>query len=218
MSRSAAIVALVACLAAGVRSAGADTIYASYSPYIPGSGAWTGALDAIGVVKNAAGETLHTDRQIASQFVVGSAATVTSYTLILDIFNYTYGLNGLVSLWSGTSEPTTLVEGAIPFVVSTVYPSPATIGSVARPMLEPGITYWLMVQAANGEVDHFSWGVSPTVTGQRLTRDRGEAWHWAGTQSAFQIEGTIAPVPEPATLLLFCTGVVVLVREVRHRR
>jgi hypothetical protein len=212
---TAVVLVVFATLAAG--RAAADPIYSTYSPFVPGPGAWAGALDAIGIVEDAYGAVLHTDRQVASSFVVSAPWTVSSYSLVVDIFNYEYGLNGRLSLWSGDLEPTALVEAPIDFVAPTIYPAPLTIASVAHPLLDPGVTYWLLVQAADGDGDRFSWGVSSLSTGHRLARADGGDWATAGTPSAFEIEGTSTPVPEPATMLLVGAGLIVLGR-VRRRR
>ncbi len=211
MKQRFAIVVLVAWASLAAVPTSADTIWSSYVPFTPGPDAWTGPLDAIGIVTGADGTVIVTDRQVASPFTVASSWTVDSYTPVLDVFSLEYGLNGRLSLWSGDTSPTTLVESGIAFAVptSTYYPQAVTIASVGRPVLEPGVTYWLMIQAA-GPADGFSWGIaaSPFATGQRLARADGGDWAPAGTQSAFAVDGTASAVPEPATLLIVGTGLI----------
>lgn len=207
-----AIVALMLLMAGSAVSA--TVLYSTFGPGDSFDGhrlQYVGWGDAVGAGFE--------NRQVANRFTVGLGAEVTSYRVAVSHFSVGDPGQGLLSLWSGSTAPTTLVEPDIGFDIGRGNALIATIDSLLHPVLMPGETYWLVL-AAPESPELFRWyqsdqPISPDWDLQ--FRDDVHGWTSAGTMaSAFDINGAGASAPEPATALL--VGAALLVAGLARRR
>jgi hypothetical protein len=127
----------------------------------------------------------------ADPFTVSSPSVVTRYRVAVQ--RSSGGNTALLSLWSGSSMPTIQLETDLPIgPIGTV--SILNAPSVSRPLLVPGVTYWISLRASNPLLDFFGWQWSlPNSTLIRFTRLTGGAWQFGGATvgDAFEIQGTL---------------------------
>jgi hypothetical protein len=193
---------LVAVLGLGIASGSAATIYSTLGATITGGdGHFT---DPAGL-------------WVANYFDVSAETTVDQYRVAVVAFGDTN--TGVLSLWSGAAEPTTLVEPGIPFSIPQSPPTGegwevVTVPSVTNPSLAPGETYWVVLYGNGGDTSFNWWYVSQSGT-QRLGATGGASWYYKGNvPNGFEVQGTV--VPEPATLWVLALGGLALIR--RRRR
>jgi len=103
--------------------------------------------------------------------------------------------------------------------------SVVVFNSALNPVLTAGTSYWLVAAALDSttivEWDFNSTGDTASGGNAAFNTSGSLTGPWlsaALTRSAFEIDGTpIAPVPEPATLLLFGSGLIALGARDRRR-
>ena len=90
--------------------------------------------------------------------------------------------------------------------------------SILHPTLNANTLYWLVADVPDASSLSAAWNVNSIgENGPTSYRVNDGTWSaaFSNTQSAFEIDGT--PVPEPATLMLFGSGLLGIVHR-RHRR
>lgn len=172
--------------------ASAGVIYGTFGP---GDTFFTGEADLVG-----GGSAIQNEgREWADPFTVSNQWTVTQYRVAAR--SASGGNSGLLSLWSGTSVPTTLLEANVPFGPMTDTPGIFTIPSRLNPQLAPGETYWVSLSAVDPLGDFYGWQwtsfFDPNLV--RYTRLTGGSWEVGGATvgDAFDVQGN--QVPEPST-------------------
>jgi len=199
-------------------TASADTIYSTFGP---GDSYDGHRLQYIGDGAPLGESFLN--RQVTNPFTVSSDAELIGYRVAVSHFALTGQGQGMLSLWSGDTEPTTPLESEILFDTGVGTAMIASVSSLLHPLLTPGNTYWLVLGAPQGEL--FRWYDSEMTipAGSRpLYRDDSLAgWNSAGTlANAFAVDGRTSEIPEPSTWLLLASGLVftTLTRSMRKLR
>jgi hypothetical protein len=154
-----------------------------------------------------------TSNYLGAPFSPSSTVDLTSLT-----GNWAAGLNSVfpltttspitISIWSGSSsDPNTELESWALTVneLATDY----TLSSTTNPELVAGDTYWVVADYTDG-VDNnnfLGWGVNTAATTLGLWQSDTSATSLGlvSSQPALEVQGALAAVPEPSTLLL--TGV-----------
>jgi len=91
------------------------------------------------------------------------------------------------------------------------------------PILDPGATYWLSLDATvDSSVTWNNNGQGLDAEYATNIADPGDPFDWqlsgrSFEEGAFEIDANIAPVPEPATTVLFASGLAVCVLSYRRR-
>lgn len=143
----------------------------------------------------------------ADPFTVSWNTQVTGYRVAMNQIGT--GTTVLLSLWSGPTEPTTLIENNISIgPVTSLNTSIFSASSPTNPHLAPGTTYWLVATVPNPATDIFRWAWSDQSGFSRMSIINGGSWSaLAPPGDAFEILGT---VPEPTTGLLCGLGLLLL--------
>lgn len=136
----------------------------------------------------------------ADPFQVAAAAHVSAYRVA--VRGGTANASFVLSLWSGSTEPTTLLEGNIVSSVLDGTQQILTLNSPTLPALDPSLTYWLVMEASDPVADTLYWYRNDFPGSFRKRALTGFAWG-IGFQGSdvFEIQGT-ADTPEPAAGLL----------------
>jgi hypothetical protein len=187
-----------------VFSVGHATADSLYSTFGPGDG-FTGTL-VQWIGDGAIAGTSFIDRQVANSFAVALEAEVIDYRVAVSRFTGTPSGLGILTLWSGDSVPTDIVESGITFDTGNGTARIAVIASVLQPVLHPGVTYWLSLSAPTDEL--LRWYLSPNPGSSRLEwRDSTRDWSSpVDFANAFEIRGNLSSVPEPASIVLVGAG------------
>lgn len=144
-----------------------------------------------------------TDRGAA--FVISSDATFTSLRVAVSL---TSGTNSVtVALRNNSAgSPGSVIES---FTLTSLTSSSAiyTLTSVTNPTLSGGTTYWVTI-FPGGSNTSAPWYVNNQgIIGLASSFDGGTTWsNQAGAKPTLEINGTLAPVPEPSTSMLFLGG------------
>jgi hypothetical protein len=180
----------------------------------------------------------HISQAVAEQFVAGGNFNVTDAQLPLELQNVAQG--GL----SGTTPPSVFLEtnsGGLPGAVIGAFTLSGTIGGTPGsivtyncttcPLLTSGSSYWLVVVESDPNNTFAAWdftnsgalSTSGNLAFNPFNTIGTAAGPWAldpggNPLSAFQIDGTAAPVPEPSTLLLLGFGLGSLALRSRGAR
>jgi PEP-CTERM motif-containing protein len=90
--------------------------------------------------------------------------------------------------------------------------------SIAQPLLDANTLYFLYVFPTSA-LWHVKWPWNNAgVSGPVVLSSPGGVAVRTGQLSAFQLNGNLDPVPEPATMVLFATGAGLVLQRVRRRR
>ncbi len=102
------------------------------------------------------------------------------------------------------------ITGPVPTVIQ--------LQSSGRPLMIAGQQYWVvLVDQTNGNVGDLIWNSDGnSTTGIVASKEQGQWSRLGNTAGALEVQGTIAPVPEPGTLLTLACGLAGLV-AVRRR-
>jgi hypothetical protein len=93
-----------------------------------------------------------------------------------------------------------------------------TTNSAVQPLLAANTLYFLGMHTCCAFVDIVAWPMNNAgMQGPVTNFFFPPATVTTGVLAAFQLNGEPAPVPEPATLLLFASGGAVLMHRVRRR-
>ncbi len=195
--------ALVTC----VPLASADVLFTTFpsdDTFVGTHVQWIGSM--AGVFSN---------REFANMFTVAAAADVSSYRVAVS--TYTGDPPGsrtaYLSLWSGLTAPQTAIETNILFNTGNGLSNIVTVASATNPLLQSGENYWLVLSPVQRDIDCFRWYESniPGITDQTSFRRDGVPWtDGPVTPSAFEVQGRLVQIPEPATLLLLSAGCLIL--------
>ena len=124
-----------------------------------------------------------------------------------------------LSLWSGDTEPTALVEGDLLFDTGAGLATIATVPSMSQPLLSPGETYWLVLRVVDPDTDLYRWYSSdmPGSAGELYKHDTSGGWHSLGGVRAFEVQGTVTAVPEPSGWWLLASASAAALAGLRRR-
>lgn len=177
------------------------------------------------------GLTLSTGSPVGVDWDQGNAFALDSFGMdyYLDTIDLAVGLvSGLneLDVWLMTDsagEPGTIIES---FHFSDVMGSfgalnpPLTANSLLNPLLEADEQYWL-IASVTGPDTWAAWNYNSTDD-VGLIASRADLGTWEiheGTNGAFRVTGTSVPVSEPATIVLFGSGLIGLaVFSRKHRK
>ena len=201
--------AMVLMMVAPVKQMRADTLYSNFGPgqtYV-GNSWWD-----VGAVPGVAPQV------DAFSFVPTTTGTLTGADLALaGLSSSTAPLNVFIESNSGGMPGTildTLTEtGSIPTYPTTAVLNFACSGTCST--LDAGTTYWIVGQESN-PANLAYWLYSFGDTGTWYYNDAGSAtgpWTTASTGSqfsAFDVTGILGPVPEPGTVALLGSGMVLV--------
>lgn len=163
-----------------------------------------GAGDTYSVFNDAVGDG-HTFNQTwgamwADPFTVSGPSHVSAYRVA--VRGGTANARFVLSLWEGSTAPSTLIEGNIISPVLDGTQQILTLISPTLPALNANLTYWLVMEAADPVADTLYWYRNDFPGSVRKRALTGFPWG-TGFQGSdvFEIQGT-ADTPEPATGLL----------------
>ncbi|MBL0090611.1 MAG: hypothetical protein IPP44_29450 [Ideonella sp.] len=145
------------------------------------------------------------DRQVANRFTVSQAAELTHFRV--QVSRFTGGLGdqeAFFSLWSGDTQPASLVEEALSFHTGSGLASTVELDSVAHPLLSPDETYWLVLAAPSPNLFRWYYSDQAPAAGWEIQYRFGtDPWSLAGSiASAFDVNGTPRAMPEPPSVAL----------------
>lgn len=127
----------------------------------------------------------------------------------------------ILSLWSGSTQPSTLIEGNLVSAPLIGGVQMIALNSIVKPFLLAGNTYWLVLEAVDPVADTLVWYRSNLSGLSRKRALTGGPWG-SGFQSgdAFEIQG-LADVsgtgtPEPATCTLVLAAGALLTLRARR--
>lgn len=212
----ALVLALLLALASGV--AASAVLYSTLGPADSYNGRqlqYVGWGDAVGQGFE--------NQQVANRFTVTTDATVANYRVAVSHFAVGDPGEGLLSLWSGSSAPTTLIEADIGFDIGRGPALIAEVASLSRPLLTAGEVYWLVL-AAGSSPELYRWYLSdltPSPAWGPQIRMDPHGWNPVGTvANAFEVNGASVPMPEPASGLLVAgaLGLLALTGSRNRRR
>ncbi|MBL8220077.1 MAG: hypothetical protein JNL62_12655 [Bryobacterales bacterium] len=193
--------AVILFLAAGCSLTPAATLYSTFGP----GDTYSSLQDTVGD-----GHTFHQTwgAMWADPFTVSGAAHVTAYRVA--VRGGTSNASFVLSLWSGSVSPTTLVEGNVTSPVLGGTQQILTLGSPSSPALDPGTTYWLVMDATDPVADTLYWYRNDLPGLFRKRALTGGPWGTGFMGSdVFEIQGRSTPLvdsPEPGTALLFAAA------------
>jgi len=188
-------------LAAGCSLTPAATLYSTFGP----GDSYSSLQDTVG--------DGHTFNQTwgsmwADPFTVSGDSHVTAYRVA--VRGGTSNASFVLSLWSGSVAPTTLVEGNILSPTLSNTQQILTLGSLTSPVLDAGTTYWLVMEASDPVADTLYWYRNDLPGLLRKRALTGGPWGTGFQGSdAFEIQGRVIPLvdsPEPATALLLAAA------------
>ena len=161
-----------------------------------------------------AGVVVSGDSNIAASFTVPSA---NSYTLdSIRIGAGFYGTGGpsddLIVRLTNNGGSTVYESLSVHVTNLNIY----TVPSVSHPTLTAGATYWVVLSPENSS-EMFSWMRNDQNIYEWYYKSSGAWIASGGTTPAFEVNGSLAPVPIPSTLLLVGSGLAGLVGIGRRR-
>jgi hypothetical protein len=209
--RPAFRLAILAILASATLSANADTIYSNFGP---GQTYNTAAGFGLGFFINAT-------QVVAMPFVPTETATLTDVILALNQTMGTSPVNVFIESSSGGAPGSVLDSltqvGNLPTTPSLVDFICSTCSA-----LDAGTMYFVVGQQSD-PADHTSWLNTLSGTGTFYSNLTGSATGpWSpvpgAASSAFEVNGTPAPTPEPSSITFIATGIAALVGVANRKR